>query len=143
MAGTRSIGTVLTLVGAGSEADLVIGNVVSFGEVATEADEIDTTTLDSPNRAKEFIQGMKDSGETTFELNNVFDGTVATLNSIFDAGETRSWTVGWPDNTGTISATLSLDAYIKGRAYGEATPDGLNKAMFTIRISGEPEYVEV
>lgn len=144
MAGTRSMGNTLTLVGEGSEADVVLGNIVSIGEVSTEAEEIDVTTLDSPDGAMEYIQGAKDSGEFAVELNNVYDGTVTTLNSIFDAGETRSWTIGFMASDGTTSeATLDLDAFVKARAYGESTPDGLDKVTFTLRVSGAPVYAEV
>lgn len=143
MAGTRSMGNTLTLSGVGSEADVVLGNIASIGEVATEAEEIDVTTLDSPNGAMEFIQGAKDSGEFTFELNNVFDGTIEILNSIFDAGETREWVIGFGLEGAVASATLTLDAFVKGRAYGESTPDGLNKTSFTLRVSGAPVYTEV
>jgi hypothetical protein len=143
MAGVRSMGNTLTLVGEGSELDVVLGNVASIGEVATEAEEIETTTLDSPDGAKEFIQGAKDSGEFSVELNNVYDGTVETLNSIFDAGETRSWVVGFVGTDGTTEqATLSLDAFVRGRAYAESTPDGLDKVTFTLRVSGAPVYAE-
>ena len=138
------MGNKLTLVGEGSEEDVVLGNIATIGEVSTEAEEIDVTTLDSPDGAMEFIQGAKDSGDFTVELNNVYDGTVETLNSIFDAGETRSWTVGFVGTDGeTVNATLDLDAFVRGRAYGESTPDGLDKVTFTLRVSGAPVYAEV
>ena len=143
MGAIRSMGSTLTLVGEGSEQDIVLGNIASIGEITTEAEEIDATTLDSPNGAKEFIQGSKDSGELAIELNNVFDGTVEILNSVFDSGETRSWVVGWVGTDGnTVEATLNFDAFIKGRTYGETTPDGLHKTTVNLRISGAPEYEE-
>jgi hypothetical protein len=143
MGAIRSMGSTLTLVGEGSEEDLVLGNIASIGEVATDSEEIDATTLDSPDGAREFIQGSKDSGELSVELNNVFDGTVETLNSVFDAGETRSWTIGFVGTDGTtVQATLDFDAFVKGRTYGESTPDGLHKATVNLRISGAPVYSE-
>ena len=144
MAAVRSMGSTLTLVGEGSEVDVVLGNIVSIGEVSTEAEEIDATTLDSPDGAKEFIQGAKDSGEVAVELNNVFNGQVATLNSIFDSGETRSWTIGFVGTDGTTEeATLAFDAFIKGRSYGETTTEGLHKLTINLRLSGAPVYTEV
>lgn len=144
MAGVRTISNSLTMVKAGEEAeDLVIGNIVSIGQITTETEEIDTTTLDSPNMAREFIQGAKDSGEFEVELNNVFDGTVETLDSVFDSGATRSWIITFTANDGeTQEATLSFNAFIKARAYGEHTVEGLAKAMLTLRISGSPTYAE-
>lgn len=137
------MGNKLTLIGEGSELDRVIGNIVSMGEISTEAEEIDVTTLDSPNGAKEFIQGAKDSGDFAIELNNVADGTVEALNSVFDSGDTREWEIEFTDNDlTTVVATLEFDGFIKTRAYGEQTTDGLNKATFTVRISGSPVYSE-
>lgn len=143
MAGTRSIGNSLTLNGVGSEADVLLGNIASIGEVSTEAEEIDVTTLDSPNGAKEYVQGAKDTSDLAIELNNVFDGTVELLNSVFSAGDNRSWTINYVGSDGVTSqATLDLEAFIKGRAYGEHTPDGLNKVTFKLRVTGDPVYAE-
>lgn len=144
MAGTRSMGNTLTLEGVGSEADVVLGNLASIGEVSTDTEEIETTTLDSPDGAKEFIQGAKDSGTLEVALNNVFDGTIDILNSVFDAGESRSWTVTFVGTDGVTSeATLALSAFVKTRAFGESTPEGLNRVTFTLRVTGSPVYAEV
>ena len=63
MAGIQAMATSLKMVKSGSEPDdLVIAHITSIGEQASEAEEIDVTTLDSPNRAKEYIQGAKDAG---------------------------------------------------------------------------------
>lgn len=142
MAGIRSMGCTLTLSGVGSEADVVLSNVASIGAIKTQTDEIDVTTLDSPNGAKEFIQGAKDSGEFDVELNNVFDGQAATLNSVFAAGATRSWILTFKDGA-TTAATLGFDAFIKGREFGELTTEGLDKVTITLRVTGAPVYAEV
>lgn len=143
MAGKRTMGTRIKLRGEGSEEDLLLSNTASIGEVSTDTDEIDVTTLDSPNGAKEYIQGAKDSGDFDVELNNVFDGVIETLNSIFDSGETRSWVVEFVDSDlTTVLGTLDLDAFVKTRAYGEVTTDGLHKATFTLRVTGSPVYEE-
>ena len=74
MAGTRTMGTTLTMKKAGDEqADTVIAHLTSIGEVTGEREEIDVTTLDSPNGAKEFISGVVDFG--SFDVaGNVIDG---------------------------------------------------------------------
>ena len=77
MAGLPAMATKLIMVKSGSEAsDLDIAHLKSIGDQSTEADEIDVTTLDSPNRAKEFIQGAKDAGTMDFVINDMFDGQV-------------------------------------------------------------------
>ena len=74
MAGTRTMGTTLTMKKAGDEPDdTVIAHLTSIGEVNGEREEIDVTTIDSPNGAKEFISGVVDFG--SFDVaGNVIDG---------------------------------------------------------------------
>lgn len=139
MAGTQAMATSLKLVKAGQEADdTVIAHITSIGEQAAEAEEIDVTTLDSPNRSKEFIQGAKDPGSVEVSVNNMFDGQVAKLRSLFASGETRTWIETYPDDKGTLTYT----GYISALTFGEATPDGLLSVNFTIRLTGDPEYAE-
>lgn len=143
MAGKRSIGCTLTMTKAGAEVeDLLLANVASIGAIKTETDEIDVTTLDSANGAKEFIQGASDSGDFDVELNNVFDGQTAALEAVFAAGTTRAWTIAFMD-AGAPVANLAFNAFIKGREFGELTTDGLDKVTLTLRVSGAPVYTEV
>ena len=139
MAGIQAMATSLKMVKSGSEqADLVIAHITSIGEQSSEAEEIDVTTLDSPNRSKEFIQGAKDPGSIEVAVNNCFDGQVETLRSVYQSGAVREWVETYPDDAGT----LTYNGYISALKFGEATPDGLVTANFTIRLSGEPVYTE-
>lgn len=139
MAGIQAMATSLKMAKSGSEqADLVIAHITSIGEQSSEAEEIDVTTLDSPNRSKEFIQGAKDPGSIEVAVNNCFDGQVETLRSVYQSGAVREWVETYPDDAGT----LTYSGYISALKFGEATPDGLVTANFTIRLSGEPVYAE-
>ena len=139
MAGIQAMATSLKMVKTQDEqADLVIAHITSIGEQAAEAEEIDVTTLDSPNRSKEFIQGAKDPGSVEVSVNNMFDGQVAKLRSLFASGETRTWIETYPDDAGTLTYT----GYISALTFGEATPDGLLSVNFTIRLTGDPVYTE-
>ena len=139
MAGIQAMATSLKMVKTGQEADdLVIAHITSIGEQSSEAEEIDVTTLDSPNRSKEFIQGAKDPGSIEVAVNNCFDGQVETLRSVYQSGAVRQWVETYPDDAGT----LTYSGYISALKFGEATPDGLVTANFTIRLSGEPVYAE-
>lgn len=138
MAGVKTMGTTLTLEMAGSETeDTVLAHIASIGEQATEAEEVDVTTLDSPGGNKEFVQGAKDPGSVDLEINNLFDGQVEVLKAIFDAGTVRSWT-----ETFKTGNTLAYDAYISAFKFGEATTDGLHKVSLTLRVTGAPVYTE-
>lgn len=139
MAGIQAMATSLKMVKTGSEPDdLVLAHITSIGEQASEAEEIDVTTLDSPNRAKEFIQGAKDPGSIEVSLNNCFDGQVAALKAVYASGDVRDWVETFPDDKGT----LTYSGYISALTFGEATPDGLLSVNITIRLSGEPVYTE-
>lgn len=138
MAGKQTMGTSLTLEGEGVETDLVLAHLQSIGEQATEAEEIDVTTLDSPGGSKEFIQGSKDAGSIEVTANNVFDGQAELLQSVFNSGSVRSWIETYPEAAGT----LTYSGYLSKFTFGAASTDGLVTTNFTIRLTGTPVYAE-
>lgn len=136
MAGTQTMGSTLTLKKAGSEGqDLVVANLTSIGEVKGEREEIDVTTLDSPDRAKEFISGAVDYG--SFDVSgNIIDGKQPkALYDLFDSGVARDWEIGTPNGT-----KLALKAYVASFSFGEKTTDGLDTFTMSLRVSGKPVY---
>lgn len=53
------------------------------------ADDVEVTSMDSPNRTKEFIAGMIDMGEVSIEMNYEADSATDTLlTAIQGSGET-------------------------------------------------------
>ncbi len=143
MAGVQTMATTLTLVKTSSEtSDTVLAHLTSIGEQSTEAEEIDVTTLDSPNGNKEFIQGAKDPGSVEVSANNCFDGQVEILESLFASGEVRTWKETYPETASGTVGTLTYTGYISSLTHGEATTDGLASVTFTIRLSGQPTYAE-
>ena len=137
MAGTRSMGASLTLKKKGSEsADVVLKSVASIGAISGEHDEIDVTTLDSPNRAKEYISGAADFGSVEVEQNVTTANTdqIEKINALFASGDLRNWER--TDDTGTVA----FEGYVAEAGYGEETVDGLVKYNYTIRISGQPTF---
>lgn len=137
MAGTRSMGASLTLKKKGSEsANIVFKSLASIGAISGSTDEIDVTTLDSPNRAKEYISGAADYGSVEVEQNVTSANTdqVEKINALFASGDLREWER--TDDTGTVAFT----GYVAEAGYGEETVDGLVKFNYTIRISGKPTF---
>ena len=59
------------------EATLGLGDFVDFGEVTNvtppnqKVDQIDVTHMQSPDRTREFIQGLTDPGDITIALNHI------------------------------------------------------------------------
>ncbi len=136
MAGTRTMGTTLTMKKAGDETeDTLIAHLTSIGEVNGEREEIDVTTLDSPNGAKEFIAGVVDFG--SFDIaGNIIDGVqVAALYDVFNGQENRDFEIVTPSGT-----KLALNGYFSAFGFGEKTTDGLDTFKATVRVSGAPTY---
>ena len=131
MAGTRTMGTTLTMKKAGDEqADTVIAHLTSIGEVTGEREEIDVTTLDSPNGAKEFISGVVDFG--SFDVaGNVIDGVqVSALYDVFNGQQNRDFEIQTPSGT-----KLALNGYFSSFGFGEKTTDGLDTFKATTYTS--------
>lgn len=131
------MGASLTLKKKASEAaDIVFKSVASIGAISGEHDEIDVTTLDSPNRAKEYISGAADFGSVEVEQNVTTSNTdqIEKVNALFASGDLREWER--TDDTGTVAFT----GYVAEAGYGEETVDGLVKFNYTIRISGQPTF---
>lgn len=136
MAGTRTIGTTLTKTQSGSETeDLLIAHLTSIGEIGLESEEIDTTTLDSPDEYKEFIAGNKDGGEIELGGNIVDESAAAKLLALADSRSLETYTVGYPSG-----ATWEFTAFVKSFKDGEKTPDGLATFTAALRVSGKPTY---
>ena len=93
--GTHGHGTTL----AGGTTG-TIGNIISVSGPDQTRDAIDISTMDSTNKWREFIPGMIDAGEVTFDIN--YDGSAAgnanvLAGALDDAAET--WTITFPDTS--------------------------------------------
>ena len=135
----RAMGTSLTKKKSGNEAeDWVVGSLTSIGEIGVEISEIDITTLDSPDGAKEYMAGDLDAGECAIAgyIKKLDDeATVTKMMALISAGTTEQWTVTFPS-----TATWEFDAFVKSFKTTEETVDGLVGFSGTLRISGLPVY---
>lgn len=139
MNNVRAMGTSLTKVKNTSEAnDWVVGSLTSIGEIGVEISEIDVTTLDSPDGAKEYIAGDMDAGECAlagYIKKSDDEATVTKMMNLISAGTNEKWVVTFPSG-----ATWEFDAFVKSFKTTEETPDGLIGFNASLRISGLPEY---
>lgn len=135
----RAIGTSLTKTKSGSEtADWKIGSLTSIGEIGLEVDEIDVTTLDSPNGAKEFMAGDMDAGECPiagYIKKTEDEQTVVKMLALIKSGSLEDWVIEFPSG-----AKWEFSAFVKSFKTTEETTDGLIGFNATLRISGFPEY---
>lgn len=139
MNNVRAMGTSLTKTKSGSEtSDWKVGSLTSIGEIGAEIGEIDITTLDSPNGAKEFMAGDIDAGECAISgyIKKADDEqTVVKMMSLIQASATEKWTVEFPSG-----AKWEFDAFVKSFKTTEETTDGLIGFSGSLRLSGLPVY---
>lgn len=117
--------------------------VVGFGEIhevrtaappQSTADEVDVTHFWSPKRTKEFIQGMVDSGEFTFEVNwrpDVYPDH-RRLREDSQSGMKRTYTIALPGDMEIIS----VPGFVKTLAPTLAPSDAVVMAV-TIRCDAQ------
>ena len=108
-----------------------VGEVINVTPGEATADRIDATHMLSPNRRREYISGLIDNGEPSFEINWVpGDETDEFLRDLFESGETRSHMIIFPNDV-----TVTFDASLLG--FSKAVPiDDRMTATITVAVSG-------
>lgn len=131
---SKALATTISYLPAYNSGNAVtlIGALKSIGEITSDSEEIDVTTLDSPLGYREFIQGMKDSGD--LPLTGLHDKTLtsqATMRTLFGTGASGYYWVTFPDGT-----VVAFTAYVKNYTTGAPDLEGLVTFGATLRISG-------
>ena len=125
MAKIKAVGTAIVY------NSLTIGGLTSIGEVGSTADEIDVTTLDSADNYKEFLQGLKDSGELTLSGHHIIaDAGQVGLRTNFASGDVDTCVITFSGSTATFSA------WVKSYKVGAADVNGAVGFGATLRING-------
>lgn len=119
-------------------ADQLVAGVTNVTPPSPSRDIIDVTHAASPDMAREFIVGLIDYGEASFELNWVpNDTTDSLLSGISLETEPRIWKMTFGQITGSPSVTF--DGYLT--AYDRSAPmDDKMTASVTIKVSGAPVW---
>jgi predicted secreted protein len=112
-----------------------IAEVTSVTPGAASADRIDATHMLSPGRRREYIAGLIDNGEASFEINWVpGSDTDELLRSLMASGETVQHRITFPNGV-----TVAFDAAITG--YEKEIPvDDRMTATVTVAVSGEETW---
>ena len=121
-------GTILKY-GAGT----VIGELTNIGGPNQSADAIEVTNHQSPDGFREFIGGLKDGGEVTFEGNFLGgDAGQVAIGASFISGAVESFVIVFPNGY-----TWTFSGIVTAR---EVSPPMDDKLPFsgTIKISGKP-----
>jgi Lambda phage tail tube protein, TTP len=134
------------LLGYGSEFAIVsdaspdlyvpISEILSITPPSAVLDQIDVTHMTSPNRRREFISGLIDGGECSFEMNWIPGSTsddrlFELLNLGVGISRRRSCRISYPNGV-----TDTFDAELTG--YEPAVPfDDKMTATITFKVTGD------
>ena len=118
-----------------SAAFVPIEEVFSVTPGAAVADRIDATHFQSPGRRREYIAGLIDNGEASFELNWV-PGNASDLliRGLMASGEVVEHRITFPNDV-----TVTFDASIIGFEK-EIPVDDRMVATITVAVSGEETW---
>lgn len=109
-----------------------IGEVFNITPPGGTADRVDATHMKSPGRRREYIAGLIDSGEASFEINFVpGSATDQFLRRLLTSGEIVQHQIEFPNGV-----TVTYDASITG--YEKTVPlDDRMTATITVAPSGD------
>lgn len=99
-----------------------------------QVEDVEATHFESPNRRREYIAGLVEDGEGTFEMNYVADSaTDKLLKAALTAGDARAYKIVVPD--GATGWAVSGTCIVKG--YERSVPIGDKMtATLTVRFTG-------
>lgn len=128
---TIGYGTRYEVFDEGTAGFVFISEVIDVSPGAEVADRVEATHMESPNRRREYVAGLIDNGEATFQINWVpGNDTDVLLRTLFESGDVVDHRVTFPNN---IRATF--EAAITG--YEKAVPiDDRMTATITVAVSG-------
>jgi hypothetical protein len=111
-----------------------VPEVVSLDPADEEIEKVDVTHLDSPQKRREYIQGMIDSGELSFSVNMIpsnpqHAGLLADKNS----GTVRNFQVVYPFDP---ILTVEFAAIVTGAKIDEVEGNTPLRRTFTLTLSG-------
>lgn len=117
-----------------------LGTLVELGEItgislpAPETTEVEATHFKSPNRRREYISGLIEDGEGTFEMNYVpGSATDLLVREAQTSGTSRDYKIVIPDGAGTWEVTGACIV----RRYERNIPiDDRMTASLTVRFTG-------
>lgn len=135
MAGVDARGTTLSRgqgdIDPGPETFDPIANITSLTPSGITRDILDVTAHDSPNGYREFLGGLKDPGEISFDVN--YDPSEHdTLVEDFEVLDPINYEISFPDGT-----VWAMPATITGFEPDAPFDDKLT-ASITLKVTGKP-----
>jgi predicted secreted protein len=108
-----------------------IAEVIAVTPGAATADRIDATHMQSPGRRREYIAGLIDTGEASFEINYIpGSASDVLLRELMDSGDVVQHKIEFPN-----AVTVTYDAAIIGYERNVPVDDRMT-ATITVAVSG-------
>ncbi|MGG7518840.1 phage tail tube protein [Allorhizobium undicola] len=125
-------GITFEMADAATPTDFVyLSEVYDVTPPSDSTDSVDVTHMQSPSRTREFIEGLTDPGEMSFEMNYV-PGSASDLALMAAKGKRKYCRVTFPNG-------VQLLFYGLRQSYEKAAPtDDKMTATVTFKVSGEP-----
>lgn len=131
MSAIKAQGTTLKFTPVGGE-ELTVGKLSAVGEIQPDSEELDITTLESPEGCREYMQGMRDCGEIEISgFHDAGDAGQRALRAAYASGENAAFCVCFPDGT-----QARFSAFVKSHTLGAAEVDGAVGFGAVLRVSG-------
>ena len=113
-------------------AGSAVAEVISITPPVSKIGSIQVTNLSTANQAHEFIAGLEDAGEMTFECN--LDATnFAALNALAVARTESAFVIAIP---APITLSITVNGFITSRGIiSIAVGDELINCTFTVKVS--------
>lgn len=120
--------------GAVSETFTPIPGCRSFTGPGKTRDTVDVTSHSSSGGYREFISGLRDGGEVTFDLNWLFgDPAQDALEDSFDSNDTTNFQMAFP--MATSDNLLTFAAFATDLGWTGPTDDAVTRSV-TLKVTG-------
>lgn len=132
MSGIDAFGTQFQVESATPGTFTAVANVTNITAPAIERETLDVTAHDSANGYMQFLGGLKNGGECSFEVNydpSKHDALVAHM----DDGDPKNYKVVWPQGLGSWTFTAVMTGFAP-----EAPYDDKLSAEISFQVSGKP-----
>ncbi len=115
-----------------------IANIISITGPNQTRDAIDFSTMDSTSKFREFLPGMLDAGEATFELNydGSAGGTANDLNTIM-TNPAAECIITFPD-----TSDITVSGFATALSFGDPFDDKVTQSL-TLKFTGVPVFTDV
>lgn len=124
--------------GGGTEVFTTIGEVTNIKGPGEKASQLDATSFDST--AMEYIAGLSDSGELTFDVNFVgSDAQQQGLRTDMRAGTLRNFKLILNDHA-TTPTTVTFAAIVTSAPEIAGSVNQVIKASCSLKVSGLPTW---